>query len=366
MCPYAVPFLATVALWWSSTGLILLLDSQDRRTYAASMIGATGLLGLALWQIAATASETTAASAYVAFVCGLGVWGWQLLGFYTGFVSGPNRQACAPDSGLASRFVQAVGASLYHELAAAFGSVALLVLTWGEPNKVALWTYLILWGMHSSAKLNLFLGVPNLGADMLPDHLAFLTTFMRRRPMNALFPLSVMGGTVVATLLLVEACAAEASVFDRVGYAMLGSLMALAVVEHWFLVVPLDGNALWRGFRRGAARVASNGLRGAGKRLFDDAALVDAFRADPPHLCDASNIERLLESIAAGSFGAVECVHGLVRTEGDWVSFELREGRARMAAFGPRKRGKPFVIARGQDFDRARLKAAFEGCAAAA
>ena len=26
--------------------------------------------------------------------------------------------------------------------------------------------------------------------------------------------------------------------------------MALAVIEHWFLVAPIDANALWRGFRR--------------------------------------------------------------------------------------------------------------------
>ena len=91
MCPYAAPFLATVALWWSSTGLILLLDSQDRRTYVGSMVGASALVGLALWLIAVTASEATAQSAYVAFACGIVVWGWQLLGFYTGFVTGPNK-----------------------------------------------------------------------------------------------------------------------------------------------------------------------------------------------------------------------------------------------------------------------------------
>jgi putative photosynthetic complex assembly protein 2 len=326
------------------------------------MIGASALVALALWQIVVTAGETTAASAYIAFVCGLGVWGWQLLGFYTGFIGGPNRRPCTPDSGTLSRFVQAVGTSLYHELAALLGALALLGLTWGQPNQVALWTYLILWVMHSSAKLNLFLGVPNLGAEMLPSHLAFLTSFMRRRPMNDLFPVSVTVGTVGSAFLLVAACAGETSVFDRVAYAMLGSLLALAVVEHWFLVVPLDGNALWRAFRRGPAATAS----WAGEAMSEEAALADAFRADPPHLCDAGNIERLLESIAAGSFGAIERVHGLVRTEGDWVFFELKEGRPRMAVFGPRARAKPFVIAQGQGFDRARLKAAFEGCAAAA
>ncbi len=374
MCPYAVPFFATVALWWSSTGLILLLDSQDRRTYRGTMFGASGLLVFALWFIAASAGETTPQSAYVAFAGGLVVWGWQLLAFYTGFLAGPNKSACAPGSSIPSRFVQALGASVYHEVAALLGAIALFGLTYDQPNRIALWTYVILWVMHASAKLNLFLGVPNLGAEMLPGHLSFLTSFMARKPMNALFPVSVTAGTVASALLFLGAARAGASGFEIAGLAMLGSLTALAVVEHWFLVVPVDGNALWRAFRRKSADGATafrveralSGAHDPASRAGLGFTLDDAFRADPPLVCDAGNIERLLDAIAAGRFGAVDCVHGLVRTEADWVCFELRGGRARMAAFAPRRLKTPIVIARGQEFDRARLKAAFDGCAAAA
>ncbi len=376
MCPYAAPFLATVALWWSSTGLILLLDSQDRRTYIGSMVGASALVALALWLVAVTSSEATAQSAYVAFACGIVVWGWQLLAFYTGFVTGPNKSACAPGSSAVSRLVQAIGASVYHELAAFLGAVALFALTHNQPNRVALWTYVILWLMHASAKLNLFLGVPNLGTEMLPNHLAFLSSFMARRPMNALFPLSVTAGTAGSALLFVAACRSGASAVDVAGFAMLGSLMALAVVEHWFLVVPVDGNALWRSFCRRssdgplatAIRVERElaGAHDPEERLSKERGLGGTFRAHPPVVCDARNIERLLEAIAAGTFGKVDCVHGLVRTEADWICFEFREGRASMAALGPRMQRKPLVIAKGRGFDRARLKAAFEGCAAAA
>ena len=55
--------------------------------------------------------------------------------------------------------------------------------------------------MHASAKLNLFFGVPNLGAEMLPRHLAYLESFMARRPMNMFFPLSVTISTVATALL---------------------------------------------------------------------------------------------------------------------------------------------------------------------
>ena len=121
---------------------------------------------------------------------------------------------------------------------------------------VALWTYLILWLMHASAKLNVFLGVPNLGEDLLPEHLAYLTTFMKRKPMNALFPFSVTGGTIVAWLLFERALREGATSFEVAGFTILGALMGLAVVEHWFLVAPIDANALWRGFRRTSSRSA--------------------------------------------------------------------------------------------------------------
>ena len=242
-------------------------------------------------------------------------------------------------------------------------------MTRGEPNRIALWTYLILWVMHTSAKLNLFLGAPNLGADMLPDHLAFLVSYMARRPMNALFPLSVTARDGRRGPPARRPSAAARAGSTSVGLAMLGSLMALAVLEHWFLVVPLDGNALWRAFRRSAPRsparrrarrTRTRRRPRSGGRVRRGAGPMSHSGPTRRGVCDAGDIERLLESIAAGRFGAVECVHGLVRTEADWLCFELREGRARMAASGPRKQKKPLVIARGQGFDRARLKAAFE------
>ena len=39
--------------------------------------------------------------------------------------------------------------------------------------------------MRQSAKLNVFLGVRNLNADFLPDHLKYLQTYFVRAPMNA-------------------------------------------------------------------------------------------------------------------------------------------------------------------------------------
>lgn len=341
-----LPILATLALWWASTGLILHLDSLDRRTYVGTMLGASVFLAISLWLVAETAGQTTASAAYIAFACGLVAWGWQLLAFYTGFLTGPNKTACSPGCRGLSRFVRAAGASLYHELAALIGALVLLAFTHGQPNQMALWTYLILWAMHQSAKLNVFFGVPNWGEDMLPDHLAYLTSFMKRRPINLFFPFSVTVATVLTKLLFERAVRPGATAFETVGSVLLATLMALAVLEHWFLVAPIDGNALWRAFRRrsgasgleaarrielefaasraGAPRIAARGRR---RTSAGELHLTHSWSADPPAVCDARIVEQVLQRIAAGSFGEVDCVHGLVRTKADWVCFELTGGR---------------------------------------
>lgn len=381
MIAYGMPTLVTLALWLGSTGVILHLDSQDRRTFVGSMLGAIVLIVVSLWLVARTSAEMTAASAYIGFACGIVLWGGQLLAFYTGFVTGPNKSAYSAAAARQSRFWQAVNTSLYHELSAVAGALILLVLTWGQPNMFALWTYLILWLMHESAKLNVFLGVPNLGEDLLPDHLTYLTTFMKRAPMNALFPFSVMGGTVVGCLLLERALRGDASSFEVVGFTVLGALMGLAVMEHWFLVAPIDANALWRRFRRTpspgelkSARVElelaeshePGAMRDRGVSHDTPPQSGYSWSADPPPICDARNIELLLELIATGSFGQVDCIQGLVRTKANWVCFELSGGRSSMAPFAPRRLHKPLVVAKGRGFDRVRLQAAFDSCAALA
>jgi hypothetical protein len=113
------------------------------------------------------------------------------------------------------------------------------------------WAYVI-WSIYSSsgleagtAKLNVFLGVPNLNIEWLPEHLRFLQSYMGQRSINHLFPVSVTVATVVVVLLLGEAAAAGASAFDTVALTLIATLLALAVLEHWFLVLPLPDEALW-------------------------------------------------------------------------------------------------------------------------
>ena len=143
-------------------------------------------------------------------------------------------------------FVEAIGTSLYHELTVCLSVLVLAALTWGQPNQVAVWTFITLWWMHQSAKLNVFFGVPNLGEELLPEHLRYLRSFMAQKPMDLLFPISVTISTIVAVVLVQKAIAAESTPFEATAFTMLATLMALAIAEHWFLVTPLPANALWQ------------------------------------------------------------------------------------------------------------------------
>jgi putative photosynthetic complex assembly protein 2 len=245
MLSYGLPIVITLALWWGSTVAILYLDGLDRRTFVWSMAGATLMLGGVAVGLVASRGDATPAGAYQAFACGLLAWAWQLISFYMGFVTGPQKGACPAGCRGWQRFIRAVCTSLYHELAVIAMAGAFLALTWGQPNQLGIWTFVVLWWMHQSAKLNVFFGVPNLSEDLLPGHLQYLASFMTRKPMNLFFPLSVSVSTIITLLLAQKAGAADATDFEVAGFTMLATLMALAVLEHWFLVVPLDTHALW-------------------------------------------------------------------------------------------------------------------------
>jgi hypothetical protein len=62
--------------------------------------------------------------------------------------------------------------------------------------------------------------------------------------MNLLFPVSVTVSTVVGAWLVEAALAAEAP-GAAAGLSFVAMLMALAILEHWFLVLPLPTAKLW-------------------------------------------------------------------------------------------------------------------------
>lgn len=271
--------LYAAAVWWLSTGVILLLVSRSRWTYRWSMAGATLLLIVALGALATSSQRYDPTNAYIAFTSAIAVWGWLEMAFLMGFLTG---RRSAPDGGGRSglrHFLRAVAALLDHELSIIAGAALVVALTWEQPNQIGTWTFLALWGMRQSAKLNLFFGVRNLNDELLPPHLHHLKAFLRRRAMNPLLPVSVAGGTIVCFLVMAPALAPDASGFEMVGFSLLGMMLALGVFEHCMLVLPVPVNALWRWSLRGQAGGDSSA---AGQPLLVPAPARTSFRATHP------------------------------------------------------------------------------------
>ncbi|MBB4001926.1 MAG: putative photosynthetic complex assembly protein PuhE [Aurantimonas endophytica] len=266
MTEYLYPALFALGVWWASTVLIIYLDGLPRWTFKYSMIGATVIFAISLIGLERTAGDATIAGAYWAFTFGLLAWGWQEMSFYMGYVTGSRKQPCPEDCRGWKHFGHAIQTSLYHELAIIAAAVAVVWLTWGGPNQIGMWTFMVLWWMHQSAKLNVFLGVRNLNEEFLPEHLEFLKSFLTKRSMNLLFPFSVTISTVITALLVVAAMAEGASAFERAGYTFLAVLMGLAILEHWMLVLPMPSGAIW-----------APGLKSRGERQPFDAEIVVGF-----------------------------------------------------------------------------------------
>jgi putative photosynthetic complex assembly protein 2 len=241
---FIAPPLFALFVWWFGTGVVMLLDGLPRDTFRWSLAISTLIALGALICIGRSAHSSGVAGAYAAFFCAVLVWGWHELAFLTGWLTGPRQRACSAPAHGPTRFREAVQTILWHELAIVAMGAFIVALTWGAPNQVAAWTFILLWVMRLSAKLNLYLGVRNRGEEFLPAHLRYLSSYFRRRSINPLLPLSLVAGAVVAVVMI--GAAIDASGPARAGLLLVASMLALALVEHVLMVVPLQSTWLWR------------------------------------------------------------------------------------------------------------------------
>ena len=248
MTSWLAPVGFALFLWWFSTGVILLADRLPKITPRMTMLIAT-LIGLvALSAVWLTHDSATVTGAFVGFAAGLTLWGWHEVSFLSGTITGPRRDDCPPEATGVRRFVYATQTLIHHEIAIAATVAGLAVLLWNAPNQIALWTFVVLWGMRLSAKFNIFLGVPNITEEFLPAHLDHLKTYFRNRALNLLFPVSVTIGTMLVFWLGQQAVGANGHA--EAALVLLATLTALGVIEHWFLVLPWRDAELWRLYLR--------------------------------------------------------------------------------------------------------------------
>ncbi len=236
---------AAVGGWWLSTGVVLYLNQLPARSHRWSLGLATVVLVLSLAGLHAGRGDTSTAGALVAFAQAILVWAWVEMSYFMGVVTGPRCEPCPPEASGWSRFRLALDTSIHHELLVVGMAGVVAALTWQASNPVGIWTFTVLWLMRWSAKLNLFLGVPNVNLEWFPRRMDYLGSYIAHRSMNLLFPVSVCLGTAAATVFAMQAHMAP-DAGQEMAFALLATLIGLGTLEHWFMVLPLRDSALWR------------------------------------------------------------------------------------------------------------------------
>ena len=246
MNQFAPAALCALFLWWFSTGVLLYVDHLPKKTFRRSLAVASVLALVGLYSLVVSSHDASVGQAYLAFVSALAVWAWHELTFLMGLLTGPRKVPCPPDARGWRRFQYATATVIHHELALAVTAALLVALTWGAPNQVGTATFFVLWVMRLSAKFNVFLGVHNLTTEFIPSHLAYMKTYFRRARLNPLMPLSVVAGTAGVVWLIVAAMGPTATDYTWVAAGLVATTLALAVIEHVFLVLPVPDAMLWR------------------------------------------------------------------------------------------------------------------------
>jgi putative photosynthetic complex assembly protein 2 len=233
----AAALVAVVGFWWAATGLTIAMQ-RDGATRAVSAVAATVLAAYAVKLVADARRVCTPAGATRSFAGGALLWAWVSVLLYGGWVTGlppdPTTAAAVGSAPSAALAVHAVGATLYSDLLALALIAAMAALTWRAPNRTGLWSLVIFWAAHQTAKLNVFFGVRHAGAEFLPAGLAHLEHFFGPPRNSPLLAPTVAALALVAGALAYRAWAAH-SAFRRTACALLAALTALALVEHALL-----------------------------------------------------------------------------------------------------------------------------------
>ncbi len=239
--------LFAIFVWWFSTGAILVAVRRADRlgTHGMTVFSWLPLLALGIVAVVLSLPDASVFGAYLGFVGALAIWGWVELAFLAGVITGRMRDDCLPGLSGKARFQRAFATVAYHELALTIGLLCLVIASSGAPNRMAVSTYLVLFLARIFAKLNLFFGVPRINTEFVPDRLSHLKTYFRRGPVTLAFPAAI---TALTALLAVcaERLWTAGSDATVVGFALLTALAALALLEHWLMVVPLPDAKLWR------------------------------------------------------------------------------------------------------------------------
>lgn len=261
-----------VVVWWISTGLVLFAvrrnEGAGNNGIFAMMSFMTFIAAIGIAMLAYSKNMLTPLGSYMGFFGALLLWAWHEASFLSGVITGPRKGECPSELSQWGRFKAAWQAISSHELAILFTALLLYWLMLDAQNSFGFWTFMLLWVMRVSAKLIIFLGARNAMSDLMPEPVAHLKSYFNTTRTSPFFAFAVVAASVVFGLLVVGAYDA-AEPYVRVGHVLLASFMALAIFEHFVLVLPISDTALWswavpRSKRQGSAPLPAKSNLGGG------------------------------------------------------------------------------------------------------
>jgi putative photosynthetic complex assembly protein 2 len=173
------------------------------------------------------------------------IWAWQETAFLVGWITGNRKSDCPKKVKGMERAWLAFQTISYHELILLILGSAIWILTLDAPNDIAFKTFLVLWVMRLSAKINVFLGVRNFYEEFLPKKISYLTTYFKRKSFNPLFPFLLAVTSIVDMLFWYHAGASDNS-YERASLTLLAALLGLGIIEHIFMMLPFQLDRIWR------------------------------------------------------------------------------------------------------------------------
>ncbi|MDD9910527.1 MAG: DUF3623 family protein [Ahrensia sp.] len=244
MNAFITPVLVVIFVWWLSTGAVpwsAQRSDMSGRLASLLIIAMIGC-GVAGAFLASALEQPTAP--YAAFISAVLVWGGLGFSLLMGRIVGPTTAAAGVEASNTERFLRAFRSICDHKIAP-LAALLVLAASWlARAHILALVTFAVLWLMRISAKLCLFFGVPYIVLDMVPKHLRHITDHFGRVHRSTAFV------SMLALLTLGAFCTAAAmwtgAIPKTTASLIVATLFALAVLEHWFMALPVSDSKLWR------------------------------------------------------------------------------------------------------------------------
>lgn len=252
MTEWLAPIVTAVLAWWAGTIAVLVLgrlggrdDGSSRRADAIARALAALFWLVAFAVVVGLPTVESQTGATLSFGAGILLWGCLELSYFRGWITGPVNTPCPPGADIGQRFRLGVGTSLHHELTVLATAAMLLACEPHGLGNPGVGAFVVLWLMRWSAKLNLFLGARNFNTEMLPPRMRYLGSYVHFAPMNPLWPVSMGSAALVLATMVNGALAAGPGSTQGFSLLLVGTLLALAIVEHLLMVTPVTDRRLW-------------------------------------------------------------------------------------------------------------------------